>query len=223
MSRASNSLKTSDVVTTPIKLKYSSSYDSGSIGQYGIRVYTGVNEPFGPEIGYTEEAMTYQSVKHLYYSNYLSGSFPTSASYYDNWLQSTSALGTTEADQRYFPTGSYELVQVISFPREVFGEKISRYSFRLQSSTYLLADDGNGNVWDLSTAPGYLLSLYFESPDQYFEIVQEYATKVGNILYAQGIVVITNQDYVNIFGNIEYLLQEDGTYLLQEDSSKIKL
>jgi hypothetical protein len=223
MSRSSNSLKTSDVVTTPIKLKYASSYDSGSIGEYGIRVYAGVNEPFGPEIGYSQEAMVYQSVKHLYYSNYISGSFPASSSYYDNWLQSTSALGTVEADQRYFPTASYDTVQVISFPKSVFGEKISRYSFRVQANTYLLGDDGNGNVWDIANAPDYILAAYFEDPDEYFEIIQEYATKVGNILYAQGLVIITNQDYKNIFGNLEYLLQEDATYLLQEDLSKIKI
>lgn len=223
MSISTNSLKASDVTVTPIKLKYSSSYDSSSINEYGIKVYIGVNEPIGSEVGYSEEAMVYLSAKHLYYSNYVSSSFPTTASSYDNWLQSTSALGTIEADNRYFPTGSYEMIQVLSIPRQVFGERISRRSFRLQSSTYNLVDDGNGNIWDIAGVPGYLLALYFESPDEYFQTLTEYSNRVGNIFYAQGMVVITNQDYINIFGNIQYLLQEDDDYLLTEDSNYIRV
>jgi hypothetical protein len=74
----------------------------------------------------------------------------------------------------------------------------------------------------LSDVPGYILALYFESPDEYFETITSYSTMVGNIFYAQGMVVITNQDYVGVFGNLPYLLLEDDDYLLTEDSNYIR-
>jgi hypothetical protein len=198
MSRASNSLRTSDVLTTPIKLKYTASFDSASIEQVGIEVYTGVNEPIGAIIANSKEALLYRSVKHLYYSNYLTGSVPVSASYADNWLQSTAASGTLEADRRYFPTGSYDIVQILSIPRELYGERIAKKSFKFTSNNCNIVDDGNGNLVDTVAS-----------------------VHVGNIIYAQGMVLITNQDYIAILGNVVYLLQEDDSYLLLEDSNKI--
>jgi hypothetical protein len=200
MSRASNSLKVSDVSVTPIKLKYSASFNPESIENTGIQFYVGVNEPVSAPQDLTEEGLVYRSIRHLYYSNYLTGSFPTSASYADNWLQSTAASGTLEADQRIYPTGSYEMVQVTSVPREVFGEKIARRSFCLETSTYNIVDDGNGNIWDIFAPEGYFTPNYFEEPDEYFDNPLAYKIHVGNILYAQGMIIITNQDYLNILG-----------------------
>jgi hypothetical protein len=223
MGRASNSLKTSDVITTPIKLKYSSSFTSSSIGDYGIKVFIGGNEPISELVNVPQETLTYRSIRALYYSNYLTGSFPVSSSHADNWLQSTAFSGSVEADQRYFPTSSYETIQVLSIPREVFGEKIARRSFLFVSDGCTLYDDGNGNVWDLSTLPGYLQALYFQSPDEYFVKTGIRGAHVGNIIYAQGIIIITNQDYQLIFGNMGYLLTEDEDYILTEASEYIRV
>jgi len=223
MGRASNSLKTSDVITTPIKLKYSSSYTSSSIEEYGIKVFIGTNEPINQVINLSQETLTYRSIRNLYYSNYLTGSFPVSSSYADNWLQSTAASGSAEADRRYFPTASYSNIQVLSIPREVFGEKIARRSFLFVSEGCTLYDDGNGNVFDLSTLSSYIQALYFQSPDDYFVQVQERGAHVGNILYAQGMVIITNPDYQLIFGNMGYLLAENDDYILTEASEYIRI
>jgi hypothetical protein len=60
-----------------------------------------------------------------------------------------------------------------------FGERIGRRSFDITLSNYeyQLVDDGNGNIIDLDNSNEH----------------------VGNILYAQGMVVITNATYVPVF------------------------
>ena len=71
MSRAANTLTTSDVLTTPIKLKYSSSYDSSSYSGAGIRVLGGVNNPVSASTidAFQQRTLNYLSARHLFYSN----------------------------------------------------------------------------------------------------------------------------------------------------------
>lgn len=177
MSRAANSLKTSDVLTTPIKLKYSASYESTSFGEYGIQVLKGINGPVTITGSIPQVTLNYFSIRHLFYSNYLTGSYPVSASFADNFLQSTAASGTSDADLRYFPTQSNAEITIFSIPRQVFGQQVSRQSFILSSSLYQIVDDGNGNLVDLNSG-----SLH-----------------VGNIIYPQGTAIITNQNYQIFF------------------------
>ena len=176
MSRSSNSLRTSDVITTPIKLKYTSSYDCSTLEQYGIAVSDGVNGPVTITGSIPQNTLNYWSARHLYYSNYLTGSFAVSASSADNYLQSTAASGTFDADVRYFPTQSGARITILSIPRNVAGERLSRKGFIMASSAYYLIDDGNGNVIDQAAANAH----------------------VGNIIYPQGTVVFTNSDYLDI-------------------------
>jgi hypothetical protein len=184
MSRASNSLKATDVTATPIKLKYSASYSNTTICDSGIYAQTGINGPVTITGSIPERTLRYRSARHLYYSNFLTGSFPLSGSASDNFLQSTAASGTFESntavsastDLRYFPTQSEARVKIINIPRSSFGEQVSKKSFFLASSdgtSYRLVDDGNGNVIDTLNNNVY----------------------VGNIIYPQGQVVITNSDY----------------------------
>jgi hypothetical protein len=120
----------------------------------------------------------------LFYSNFLTGSYLTTTSSFDNFLQSTAASGTLEndnvlsssADVRYFPTESNAKIKIINIPKSSFGEKTSRKSFFLESAdgtSYQLVDDGNGNIIDVFNDDVH----------------------VGNIIYAQGFVIITNPDY----------------------------
>lgn len=177
MSRTANSLKTSDVITTPIKLKYTSSYNYDTLAANGIEVLTGINGPVSVTGSIPKTTLNYRSVRHLFYSNFLTGSYQVSASSYDNQLQSTAASGTLDADVRYFPTESGAQVTILSIPRKLFGEQISRKGFSVSSSNYSLVDDGNGNIVDLLSG----------------------SLKVGNVFYTQGVVVVTNQDYLNVF------------------------
>jgi hypothetical protein len=179
MSRAANSLLISDVITTPIKLKYSSSFDSSSFAGYNIKVLKGVNGPITITGSIPQETLNYFSVKHLYYSNYLTGSFPVSASGADNYLQSTAASSSGDSDNRYFPTQSNAEITIISIPVSIYGQQISRQSFSFSSSTFNLIDDGNGNVLDVS---------------------QSYK-QVGNIIYPQGMVLLTSGSYNSLIAS----------------------
>lgn len=209
MSRSSNSLKASDVITTPIKLKYIASIASSLLENYGITVVNGVNGSTSQTKTIRQDVINYNAVRSQFYSNYLTGSFPVSGSSATNWEQSTAAYGTPDADVRYFPTESGDIVRVLSVPREVFGEKIARKSFIIQPTTnqdYYIVDDGNGNLIDIASDTLYVDNLY---TDVHEGVGIGYVqgpprnTHVGNILYAQGLIIITNQDYKDIIAVID--------------------
>ena len=215
MSRASNTLTVSDVITTPIKLKYSSSYDETSYYSAGIRVLSGYNDPIDKDQRIPQTTLNYVSARHLFYSNYLTGSIFQSASYAVNWEQSTAASGTFDDDRRHLPTGSGEGIKILSIPRSIYGQKISRHGFQLVSKdgvSFNLVDDGNGNVTDYSAYSDDRYVTKFGNlgdEDQYTVVPQEdplvgylkgpekRGSGAGNIIYSQGIVIITDPYYVN--------------------------
>ena len=175
MSNAKN-IFDSNGAPTPIKVKYSNSYDNTTVNNSGISAKKGLNGAVSPSSEASLSTLRYLSVRHLYYSNFLTGSLNSTGSANINSLQSTAASGSGDEDIRIFPTGSNEKVKIISIPRTVAGENIARKSFQLLAAdgvTYKLIDDGNGNVVDAFN--GYV--------------------HVGNILYPQATIVITNQNY----------------------------
>lgn len=172
MSRGQNTIKRSEISTTPALLKYFASYNSSSFNAKGITVNRGVNASY--EVS-GSKFLNYALAKQLYYQEYLTGSLLLSASFWNPSIQSTAASGTFDDDNRYFPTESNSEITLIAIPRNTFGEQIARQSLVITGSTYRLIDDGNGNIVDL----------------------QNSGTHVGNILYSQGIIVLTNQDYKN--------------------------
>jgi hypothetical protein len=109
--------------------------------------------------------------------NHISGSILGSGSAWDSYQQSTAASGTYEYENRYFPTESNSRISVMSIPRTVFGEKISPNTFVYSDNGAFLSDDGNGNIVDSAND-----NLH-----------------VGNIMYSHGVVVLTHQDYQDIF------------------------
>lgn len=144
------------------------------------------------------QSSVYNSIKELYYSNYLTSSFgdnavtasvllgadragdvlvgpPGSNGRYANYLQSTLT------QSRYFPTGSGRNILVLSIPSKLFGDYIQPESFHLEFNTDVgggavdydigpIIDDGNGNLVSSSI-------------------------NVGQIFYPHGIVVLTQQDW----------------------------
>jgi len=172
MGLSKNTLDRSDISTYPIKLKYPSTYYSSSAYDSGITVNRGINTSFDSN---PVEFLNYTLVKQLYYQEYITGSTLNSASYWDSSPQSTAAIGTFDNDYRYFPTGSGDEVTILAMPRTVFGENIGRKTLVISGSTYRLVDDGNGNVLDSLNSNIH----------------------VGNVLYYQGVVIITDVDYQN--------------------------
>ena len=128
------------------------------------------------------DALNYELIKQLYYKEYISGSLLGSGSAYDPQWQSTAASGSGDEDARYFPTASNSQIAFFYIPRNEFGEQIARTSLHLlpyntDSTNYHIVDDGNGNLIDTLTDN----------------------RKVGNVFYAQGVIVFTDPDYVCIF------------------------
>jgi hypothetical protein len=175
MGRSLNTLKGSDVTVTPIKLKYSNTIPSASLSSTNISLTVASNQSFDyNNPSYGDNFLLYRSVQGLYYMNFVSGSLLNSASAYEWYPQSTAASGTFDNDYRYFPTASDAQVLVISIPRAKYGENIARASFSMSSSAYNIIDDGNGNLVDAAASNVH----------------------VGNLLYNQGIGIITNVDYL---------------------------
>lgn len=192
MGRAKNTINPAEVSSTPIKVKYTATYSSGSLATYNITLTSGSNFAYNVTMSSDERARmsNYRLIRQLYYQYYLTGSVLGSASFFDPWWQSTAADNSGNETKYYFPTGSEESFLLFSIPTYQFGEQISRQSFIITSSlgTYNIVDDGNGNLVDASAGK----------------------LPVGNIFYAQGIAVITNQDYLS-----------DGNFLITDPDSDI--
>jgi hypothetical protein len=167
MGISKNIIQKSDITTVPIKVKYPQ-YLSGSLLENGIFAYDGINGPIPYGVTSNNPYLVYNTIKHLYYKNWITGSLLGTGSAYDSSLQSTAASGSGLDDDRWFPIQTNDLIQVIALPKSLYGERISRNSLSITQSLYnvFLKDDGNGNVVSGSD-------------------------KVGNILYAQGVIVLT--------------------------------
>lgn len=186
MSIAKNAIRFSDITTTPIKLKYSASFASSSLASYGITKNKGVDIPVITTGSVTsaniQNGLRFRVIKQLYYKNYISGSVLQTGSAYDSSYQSSASSGSYDDDNRYFPTGNAGQIRFLAVPSTAFGEKISRRSLVFKSTdntSYKIIDDGNGNIVDA-----------FNNYEH-----------VGNILYAQGIINITNSNYLIILSD----------------------
>ena len=159
------------------------------------------------------QGLVYNSVKQLYYTNFLSSStgdnvaqpvlvpgFNLSGNVligkienplYDNFLQSTLV------PNRFWPTASGAEVGVISIPSKLYGDYIQPNSIKLivpyeeDSISYslLISDDGEGNL-----------------------VIDSTNINVGNVIYPQGMIIYTNSaSYSNEgYGISFYGVQEYG-------------
>jgi hypothetical protein len=181
---------TSDVVVTPFKVNKSFTFTGASeftSSNAGIDRFFGKNTPYisgsnlTGEISTQNKTLIYESVKQLYYSNFLKGQDGSpanlaqfnndgtitvqggSGSYqpmYDNYLPDTLAAN------RLFPTASDDNIGIISIPSNLFGEYIKPGTFSLTTPSNTIVDDGEGNLMDSTL-------------------------KVGDIVYQHGMVILT--------------------------------
>jgi hypothetical protein len=226
MSFSYKTLNSNDISLTSYIANKQWEVSNSTLSQNGITIYIGENlpinktNPFDP-INDSETAneeyrrLIYASIKNLYYQNYTSGSltgqFFHSSSFF-NYEQSTLTSGSMLAAYRNIPTitGSsaignnptlfetalYDIsssiydettfdpdqgskIVVISVDQNIFGSGLTPKSIIISGSTYNIQDDGEGNLLDtLATS-----SLY-----------------IGNVFYSQGLIVITDQNYLCVFG-----------------------
>jgi len=139
-------------------------------------------EPTTGLLGSQYQRLVYDSIKELYYANYLSSSYgdpvsrpiliPGFNTEGDRLVGSASNQAyytypqTTLTYPRFFPIANNNIVGVISIPVRLFGDYIQPNSFILTTESGSLTDDGEGNI---------LLN----------------GNIVGNIFYPHGLITIT--------------------------------
>jgi len=213
---------TKDVTITPFIADKGFSYTGNPItgSTVGINIYQGKNIDYTSSLNvqtgfeYSSSLNSiYNSVKQLYYTNYISSSTgdqgitasvlpgttrendvyfgPIEAPRYDNYLQSSLE------QKRYWPTGSGEDITVFAIPTQLFGEKIvpTTFEFGYTGSVQFvngvfLQDDGDGNIISGSNK-----------------------TVVGQIFYSHGIVILTTSSCHTIGEDIN----QNPTRLLKTD------
>jgi hypothetical protein len=173
---------TQDVVITPFDATKTFSYRGDEIisSNSGIEFYLG-KKPLSNDFVSSSQISTgltykenttgvYNSIKQLYYTNYLSSSLgdnvplpvlvPGVSSEFDETVGAINApryenyLQSTLTQSRYFPTRSEAEISVISIPSKLFGENIvpSTFNFNYYVSSsnevgyYNITDDGEGNL-----------------------------------------------------------------------------
>jgi hypothetical protein len=186
----------SDIVVTPFEVNKAFSFEGASAltaSDVGIDRFLGTNltssfnpstDPTTGQVSTQYQRLIYDSIKQLYYSNYLSSSYGDSVNTGSIFPGSNTIgnvlVGTTPSDGRYFnylqttisypkyfPTGSGDIIGVISIPSRLYGDYIQPNSFYLSTISGSVIDDGEGNLLNQSS-----------------EII-------GNIFYYQGLAVIT--------------------------------
>ena len=144
---------TSDVIVTPFEVNKSFSFKGNEIitSDVSIDRYIGQNitsslfvsgsNPTG-QIVTQNKKLVYNSIKGLYYSNFIGrddGAFTNTASFNNDGTITGPGytpsyynyLTTTLLANRYYPTGSDEIIGVISIPSNLYGEHIKLNSVTL--------------------------------------------------------------------------------------------
>ena len=193
----------SDIIVTPFEINKSFTFEGAASltgSDVGIDRFLGKNiqsipfisgsNPSTGQISTQDQELVYESIKHLYYSNYLNSTASygspasiatlvpgrdtagdvlvgdtSSAGRYENYLQ------TSLTFQKSFPTESNAIIGVISIPSKLYGTHIQPGTFYFQSESGSIQDDGQGNI--------------------YFTLDGGY---VGNIYYSQGIITLTKDN-----------------------------
>ena len=194
-----------DIIVEPFKVNKGFSFPASEFNNSDVQIarfkgkniqslpfISGSNNPTGNIfVGLQDPELLYNSVKELYYSNFITSSYgspvqtqslfpgenvegdvfvgnPDSSGRYENYLQSTDDV------IRYFPTESNSSIAILSIPSRLWGDYIQPNSFKFtltdptDNIDYAIKDDGNGN-------------LVYIGSGQY----------LGNIIYTHGIVTFT--------------------------------
>jgi hypothetical protein len=200
-----------------------------------IVYYQGKNEPFAKNGSTTTngeyQSLIFASMNHMFYQSY-SGSLLNTGSLMFNVDTYASASQNRPTASYFdyninplltqnFPTASNSTIGVINVNHNIFGTKILPYSFNISSSQAYIIDDGNGNLygllgagWDDYILTNYISASYFLTGSNSSSI-----SHVGNIFYAHGIAILTNQSglYQNIFSSPSSSISFQNEHIIYEN------
>lgn len=182
------------------------STDPVSNGQYQRLIYAQINQLFYQT--YTASLDTSSLANSVYYES-ASQQRPTSSYFIYNDKKEL---------VKNFPTGSGDQIKVLAINQNVYGNKVLPRYFQISSSTNFIIDDGYGNLTDItSVASSYINNGYFDA-DAYFDTsIPGGAVYIGNIFYAQGIAIITDQSYQSVFNNSHLVLSFKNEHTIYEN------
>jgi len=171
----------------------------------GVNLTSSFNPLTDPKTGISSsqyQRLVYDSVKQLYYTNYISSSTGDNVAQpvlipgadvsgnvlvgniesplYDNFLPSTLV------PDRFFPTGSGATIGVISVSSKLYGDYLVPNSIKISTTltssggVQTIEDDGEGNL--------YLGTLHY-----------------GNVIYSHGMIILTNSgSFTDAYGTSSY-------------------
>ena len=182
-------------------LKYSDDpNDTYAVYYTGSNVSFNVNGPFTANNHYA--SLIYDQINHLFYQSFTSSLDTGSLKFNLNTYESASQQRPTASYFNYninpllvknFPTGANEDIGVLSVNQDIYGSKILPNSFMISQSGLRITDDGNGNLISQSAY-------------------------VGNIFYAHGIVVITDQDHAtSLFAGTSTTMSFQNEHIIYEN------
>jgi len=202
-------LNKADITTVPYAAnkRWNFSISVSSSSEYNVFKGTYTTGTFTPsESTYNGqyERLVYDSINHMFYQSY-SGSLLNTGSLMFNitTYESASQQRPTASYFNYntnpnliknFPTGSGAEITILAINPQVYGSKVLPASFKLQSGSIKIIDDGYGNLFDVGQVEDdYVLPTW--PTVGYFDDLTPGAGifHVGNIFYAHGLAVITNQ------------------------------
>jgi hypothetical protein len=166
-----------------------------------LTIYNGTNATgsFSSDEPITEgqyDRLVYSQINQLFYQKYttpLNTSSLVNSIYYESASQQrpTSSYFIYNDSARLvknFPTGAMQGIRVLAINQDLYGDKVLPNHFILSSSAYYITDDGYGNLKNGSTY-------------------------VGNLFYAHGLGIITNQDYQRMFPLPPIAKNDYGSFL----------
>ena len=204
-----------DILITPFKVNKSFTFQRSTGGgssfrAAGIDRFIGKNspktddikgEPITGQISTVPQRLVYDSIKQLYYSNFLengSGSAANTASFNADGTITGQAsttnyynyLSSDLPPKRAFPTQSNARIGVIAIPSKLYGEYIKPNTFRYEEDSTVMTDDGEGNLFDQD------------------------GNQLGNIIYEHGLAIVTVESedaYDSLYGTAVYGTDLYGT------------
>ena len=201
----------SDITVIPFEVNKSFSFNGSQLTGSDVSIdrYLGKNisglfnpasDPTTGTIYPQYQRLVYDSVKELYYSNYLSSSYgspattqslvPGATSEGDEFTGPSDSGGryfnynqTTLTFEKFFPTGSGSVIGVLSVPSRLYGNYIQPSSFIWSGVSGSIFDDGEGNL-----------------------ILSSSGEICGQIFYPHGLAIITSNSNPGLdgYGNAFY-------------------
>jgi hypothetical protein len=207
-------LNKADITTVPYHANknWNLSLSAGASGSTYVDLYGGQNVSYPGVFSSNGQyySLVYSSINHLFYQEYTASLNTSSLMFNTETLESASSQRPTASYFDYnnspyliknFPTGANEVIRVLSIDKQIYGNKILPESFFITSSNVCIADDGYGNLYSVTGGSisnyiklGYITVNYFASSS-----LPAGLTHIGNIFYAHGLVVITDNVAVNDF------------------------